>query len=244
MSLAEHFHTALSASADELPGVALLPERLARASAQALPVAGASISLCFAPGRHLPLGASDPTSGEVERQQFTTGEGPCVASHDSGEPVRATESTLHARWPGFYDAVATRTPVRSIVTLPLPDELLGIGALDLYLNPPEGADTLDAEDAQTIGDQVTTVLQTASRTARSHPELPGWTDAPPAQRRALVWQAIGLVSASLRLPGPDALSLLRAQAYSTDTSLDELAAALIAGEAQPQEMALDADHPE
>jgi hypothetical protein len=244
VSLIEHFHTALSASADELPGVELLPERLARASAEVLPVAGAGISLCFSPGRHLPLGASDPTSGEVERQQFTTGEGPCVASHDSGEPVRATEATLHSRWPGFYDAMATRTPVRSILTLPLPDELLGVGALDLYLRPPEGADALDGEDAVTIGEQVTDVLQTASRTGRSTSELPGWTDAHPARRRALVWQAIGLVSSSLRVPGPDALSVLRAHAYSTGTSLDELAAALIAGEVQPQEMALDADHPQ
>jgi hypothetical protein len=237
VSLVENFHTALSFSAEELPGDELLPERLARACADVLPVYGAGISLCFAAGRHLPLGASDPTSGEVERQQFTTGEGPCVASHDTGEPVLATESTLHSQWPGFYDAVADRTPVRSILTLPLPDELLGIGALDLYVSPPHDVQALSRRDAVTVSNQVTEVLQTSSRRADPRPDLPGWTDAPPAQRRALVWQAIGMVSAALRVPGPDALSLLRAHAYAAASSLDELAAEVMAGQVPPQDMA-------
>ncbi len=243
MSLVEKFHTVLSASAEELPGVELLPERLARASASVLPVFGAGLSLCFAPERHLPLGASDPASGEVERQQFTTGEGPCVACHDSGKSVLASESTLRSSWPGFFDAVASRTPVRSIFTLPLPDELLGVGVLEFYLDSPDGADALSIEHAVTVGGQVTAVLQAASRGAQRHSELPGWTDTPPAQRRALVWQAIGMVSGSLRLPGADALALLRAHAYGSSTTVDALAATLVSGQVRPRDLAPDADHP-
>ena len=243
MTLVENFETVLSYSADELPGDELLPERLARACAELLPVYGAGISLCFAPGRHLPLGASDPTSSEIERQQFTTGEGPCVASHDSGAPVLATTSTLSSQWPGFYDALATRTPVRSIITLPLPDPLTGIGALDLYISPPQGVEVLDPMDALTAGAYVTAALHEATSRAALDSGLPAWVDAPPAQRRSLVWQAIGLVSTALHVPGADALSLLRARAYAEASSLDELAARLLAGEVQPEDMAVDSDGP-
>ena len=243
MSLVENFRTVLSHSAGELPGDELLPERLARACAEVLPVYGAGISLCFAPGRHLPLGASGPASTEIERQQFTTGEGPCIASHDSGAPVLAGDATLSSRWPGFYDALATRTPVRSIITLPLPDPLLGIGALDLYISPPQGVEALAPIDALTAGACVTAALQESSGRASSDPGLPAWVDAPPARRRSLVWQAIGLVSAVLNVPGHDALSLLRAHAYADESSLDELAARLLAGDAHPEDMAVDSDGP-
>ena len=53
------FSAAMAASAQQWPGAALLPQRLARACAQVLPVTGAGMSLYFASGRRLPLGASD-----------------------------------------------------------------------------------------------------------------------------------------------------------------------------------------
>jgi hypothetical protein len=71
VTLVEDFHIALAASAVDLPGPELLPERLARACALVLPVDGAGISLFFASDRRLPLGASDPVSAEAERLQFT-----------------------------------------------------------------------------------------------------------------------------------------------------------------------------
>ena len=43
MTLAENFHIALASSAADLPGPELLPERLARACAQALPVDGIGV---------------------------------------------------------------------------------------------------------------------------------------------------------------------------------------------------------
>ena len=48
MTLAERFAPALARSSPDLPGAALLPERLARACAEVLPVDGAEISL-FSP---------------------------------------------------------------------------------------------------------------------------------------------------------------------------------------------------
>jgi hypothetical protein len=57
-------------------------------------VDGAGISLFFASDRRLPLGASDPDTAEAERLQFTVGEGPCLTSYVTGEPVLADEATM------------------------------------------------------------------------------------------------------------------------------------------------------
>ncbi len=163
MTLIEDFRIALAASAAELPGVELLPERLALACAGVLPVDGAGISLFFASDRRLPLGASDPASAEAERLQFTIGEGPCLTSHATGDIVIADAATMRARWPGYYEALATRTPIRGTLSLPLHDELRGIGALDLYVVPPHEVGALSLGDAMTGRTEVAAVLQAQSR---------------------------------------------------------------------------------
>ena len=224
MALIEKFRTALAASAVDLPGPEMLPERLARACARVLPVDGAGISLFFATGRRLPLGASDEVFAEAERLQFTTGEGPCLSAHAEGRPVIADEPTMAARWPAFHEALVTRTPVRSTISLPLADELQGIGALDLYLVPPRSADALSLADALAVSAEVVEVFAADSRRAERDHQAPGWLDAPSAERRSLVWQAIGFLNAGLGLPSPDALAVLRAHAFTTGVDLDELAA--------------------
>jgi hypothetical protein len=241
MDLVENFHVALSSSAVDLPGDELLPERLARACARVLPVDGAGISLFFSSDRRLPLGASDPTSAETERLQFTAGEGPCLTSHATGEPVLADEATIRSRWPGFYDALVARTPIRGVISLPLRDELRGIGALDLYVVPPHDIGALGLRDALTVSDQVAAVLQAQNDRSRRRSDGPAWLDAPAAARRSTVWQAIGFVNAALDLPSPDALAVLRAHAYATGTSLDELADQVLSRQVCVDELALDPD---
>jgi len=227
VSLVEDFRTALAASAVELPGPELLPERLARACAAVLPVDGAGISLFFSEDRRLPLGASDPMSAEAERLQFTTGEGPCLSAHAEGRPLLADEATIASRWPAYYDELVSRTSIRGTISLPLEDELRGIGALDLYVVPPRDIATLSLQDALTVTAEVAAVFGAHGRQARQDRDAPAWLDAPAAARRSLVWQAMGFVNSALCVPSPDALALLRAHAYARGQALDDLAAQVI-----------------
>jgi hypothetical protein len=244
VTLVEDFHLALAALAAEFPGSELLPERLARASAQVLPVDGAGISLFFSSDRRLPLGASDPASAEAERLQFTAGEGPCLTSHATGAVVLADTATLRARWPAYYDALAARTPIRGSLSLPLRHELSGIGALDLYVVSPHGVASVRVDDALAVAGQVAAVLQVRSRQDRvSSSGGPAWLDAPAAERRSTVWQAIGFVNSALGVPSPDALALLRAHAYAEGQSLDDLAAQVLSRQVPVEELALDSDSP-
>jgi hypothetical protein len=239
VTLLVDFHDALTAAGADLPGAELLPERLAQACAQVLPVDGAGIGLFFSDGRRLPLGASDPVSGEAERLQFTLGDGPCLSSHASGEAVVADEPTIRSRWPAFHDALLTRTPVRGTVSLPLGGGLEAIGALDLYLVPPRAVGGVSLPDARAVAAEVAEALQVGGCDGERS-DGPAWLDTPAAGRRSRVWQAMGFVNSALGLSSPDALALLRAHAYAEGSSLDELAVRVVAREVRLDELSPEA----
>jgi hypothetical protein len=240
VTISDRFDAAVAASAGDLPDPALLPVRLARAVAQVLPVDGAGISLFFATGRRLPLGASDESAAEAERLQFTVGEGPCLSAVAAGRPVLADEATIAARWPAFHDDLVSRTPVRAVISLPLVDgQRQCFGALDLYLVPPKDIGAVRLFDALEVTREVVSVFQAASRPSLRGSDGPAWLDAPAAGRRSLVWQAMGFVNAGLHVTAEDALALLRAHAYSEGRDLDDLAADVLSGDVSLAELVED-----
>ena len=242
MTIAERFAVAVERSAPHLPGAELLPERLARACTDVLPVDGAGISMFFLPDRRLPLGASDGEAAEAERLQFTTGEGPCLCAHASGRPVVAREAEIRSRWPAFHDALVTRTAVRGIVSLPLSGRTGVFGALDLYLAPPHDARAVEFADAVAVAGEVASAL-TRAGSDDAHPDGPAWLDAPAVERRSLVWQAMGFVNAGLGISSQDALAVLRAHAYSEGLDLDDLAVRVLSRQIPLADLAPDGEAP-
>ena len=241
MSILERFSLALAASAVELPGPALLPERLARAAAAALPVDGAGVSLFFSSSRRLPLGSSDAEAALAERLQFTVGEGPCLSAHATGRPVAADEATIRFTWPLFYTELRARTAVRGIISLPLEDELHGFGALDLYLTEPGDVRSVALADALDVSREIVTVFRATDRRASPRGDGPAWLDAPSAERRSLVWQAMGFLNAGLGIQSPDALELLRAHAFAEGIDLEDLAARVLDREVPLEALATGSD---
>ncbi|WP_204263812.1 GAF domain-containing protein [Geodermatophilus normandii] len=241
MTVVEEFRIAVAAAAAELAGPELLPERLARACARVLPVDGAGICLFFAEDRRLPLGASDPAASTAERLQFTAGSGPCLSAHAEGRPQVADEVTIRSRWPAFYDGLVTRTPIRGIISLPLGDELRDIGALDLYTVPPNDVTALSLADALDISAEVTSTFRAHGQATRRHSDTPVWLDAPSAERRSIVWQAMGFLNSGLDVSSSDALAILRAHAYGYGEDLDQLARRVVDGEIPLERLALDHD---
>jgi hypothetical protein len=241
MSITEQFTDAVDAAAGDLPGLELLPERLALACAQVLPVDGAGISLFFAADRRLPLGASDRAAADAERLQFTVGDGPCLSSFAEGHPILADEDTIRTRWPAFHDSLVTRTPIRSVVSLPLHDEYRELGVLDLYLVPPRDLGDLDLDLGRAVAGEVTAALRATNGRSSADADGPAWLDAPAAGRRSLVWQAIGFVNSGLGVGSPDALAMLRAHAYSEGLTLDDLAARVVDRDVPLERLSVGAD---
>lgn len=235
------FRAAMAASAEGLPAAELVPQRLAEAAAQVLPVAGVGLSLYFATGRRLPLGASDPVAASAERLQFTVGEGPCLSAHAEQRALVADEAELAERWPVFTAELVARTPVRGVIALPLEDGLAEVGVLDLYVVPPHRVGELSVSDALVVTREVTRVFQETNGPGR--PGGPAWLDSPAAQRRSLVWQAMGFVNVSLRVDSPEALALLRAYAYGRGTDVDDVAAAVLDRSLPVDALLAEADAP-
>jgi hypothetical protein len=242
MNLAERFSAALAAEATPDAVPELLPQRLSRAVVRVLPADGAGISVRVDPDRQSPLGSSDPDSGLAERLQFTVGAGPCLQSSASRQPVFVIEDDLRRRWPAYYDLLVAGTPYRGIVALPLRRGLAGAGAIDLYFRDSARVATLDVFAAMAVGDLVTAALaEAAVWSTWEETEGPEWLHGPPAERRALVWQAMGMASLALGVQADQALSVLRGQAYAQGRTVDELAADLVSGRLDAREVLGDDD---
>jgi hypothetical protein len=206
----------------------VLPVQLTRAAAAALGIDGAGLSIHDTAGHSTPLGANDEAATTAERLQFTAGAGPCTFAANSG-------------WPAFHDLLVTHTAFRSVVALPLPGDLRGSGALDLYLTHPVGLVTFDAVEALCVAELISDQLGHATAWSEwTEVAAPPWTNSEAARQRARVWMAIGMVSLALRLQTSDALAVLRSHAYAADRTVDDLAADLVSGRLTAQQLGQDA----
>ena len=235
MTIAGRFQEALlEAEEPGLGGPELLPVRLSRAAARMLAVDGAGISLTDAVGRRVPLGASSEDASAAERLQFTTGEGPCTAAQETGQPVFAVEEDLRRRWPVFADLLFGATPFRAVVALPLLPALAGQGAMDLFFTRPDEVPGLDVFEALAVGGLVTSALSDAAVWSEwSAATGPEWLHGPQTHRRAAVWEVLGRLGIELELTAPAALDLLRAYSYGIGRLVDDVAADVLAGRLDP-----------
>lgn len=238
MTIARRFAHALATDTGDLlddPG--LLPALLTRAADSVLAADGVGLSVHEKATRRTPLAASNEPAATVERVQFTAGEGPCMVAAEFGLPVFATEKLLSSRWPLFYDMIVTQTSVRSVLALPLPGALKGLVVLDVCFIDPAGPGIIDIFAARTVARMVAERLDRAADWSLSpRSEGPPWMDTLDAQRRAVVWVAVGMVSMALTIPAPDALALLRGHAYATDRTVDDLAADLVDRHVHPDQL--------
>ena len=204
----------------------LLPSALARIVAQLLPFDAAGLSVHGEPDSRFPLGASDDAAATAERLQFTHGDGPCFRAMRDGRPVVATEDRWRELWPALAEDHFARTSFHGGLAVPLRVGPVRFGVLDLYSRSSRTLDGSTVIDAQVVAALVTSVLLQhlhGEGATGDASETAEWSAGPEALRRRQVWVAIGMVGLSLALPSEQALAVLRAHAFATSTTLDELA---------------------
>jgi hypothetical protein len=243
VTIAERFEAALDDATDrDLAGPELLPVRLARACARMLPVDDAGLSLVDAAQQRVPLSASSAAAEVAERLQFTVGAGPCMTAQETRQPVFAVEAELRRRWPVFAELLTGSTPFRAVVALPLQPALAGAGAVDLYFRRSDDVLELDVFEALAVGQLVTSTLSDAAVWSSWTPEDgPEWLQGPVPRRRAAVWEAMGRLSVDLELGAEAALALLRARAYGSGRTVDDVAAELLSGRVRSADLGTGAD---
>jgi hypothetical protein len=233
---ADRFDQALEASAADPDAPALLPARVARACAHALPVDGAGLSL-HAGALRVPIGASSTLTAHAERLQFTFGDGPCLRAFDDGRTIAFEPQDIQRNWPDLYAALMTDSPFRGVLSLPLPEPLGPTVVLDLWVGDPAMLPRLDRAEVAAVVERVTEEL---ARDLREGARIPAadsaWLEGRDALLRSSTWQAVGNVGMALLLDTPDALEVIRAAAVTSGRSVDEVASDLLTGRLQPLDL--------
>jgi hypothetical protein len=186
-----------------------------------LGVDGASVTAVSGPEVSGPLFASDELSALLEELQFTAGEGPGADEFGLGSPVLIADLELAAaRWPGFVpEAVAAGA--RAMFALPLQAGAIRVGVLSLYRAVPGPLQAGELADVLVFADIALQLLLDASSGVIGSPgyrPLDGLSD-----RRAVVYQATGMISVQLDVSLAEALVRLRAYAFAASTPLGEVA---------------------
>ena len=200
--------------------------RLVQACRDATDVTGAGIML-MADGQHRgTVGASDAAIAVVEELQFTLGEGPCIDTFTSGAPVMEPHlrDPDEQRWHEF-SGPALAAGVEAIFGFPLVVGGVRLGALDLYLDHPYVLTAEQYADAVTMADVVANAILALQ--SRAEPGALAIELETGAQVRSVVHQASGMLAVQLDIPVVDALARLRAYAYSEDTSINDVARAVV-----------------
>jgi hypothetical protein len=133
--------------------------------------------------------------------------------------------SVAGRWPGFVAAALT-AGARAIFALPLQAGAIRVGILSLYRVLPGVLSAAELADALVLADMALQLLLDASAGISGSPgyrPLDGLSD-----RRAVVYQATGMISVQLGVSLEEALIRLRAHAFATSMALGELAAEVVA----------------
>ncbi len=208
----------VSASPDEEPRSA----RLCDVAAEVTAMSGAGIMLMSGAVPRGSLCSSNDVSALIEDLQFTLGEGPCVDAYDLNHPViepdLADPST--ARWLAF-STPAIRAGVRAVFGFPLQVGAVRLGALNLYRDRPGPLSDDQHADSLVMADVAAKVVMTMQSEAAPG-EVAAELEAG-ANLRFVVHQASGMVSVQLGITVAEALTTIRAYAFSNDRVLDDVA---------------------
>ena len=199
-----------------------IPRRLCAVAVELLPVTGASVSL-RSNGMPVQVSASDDAAARMGDMQATLGEGPCLSAARTGAPVLVSDlasGRYASRWPVFAQQAA-EAGVQAVYAIPLGDDSVCVGTLDLYGARPRELSDRELHTAQLVAAVMTVALMALPR--QEDGEGTGedsWLSGLTTEHDE-IYQAIGMIMAQLRIGTDDALARLRARAFAEGrTALD------------------------
>lgn len=204
---------------------------IAALTAGAVPAAVSASVALTAPAWSGHAIAVDERAARLEALERHGGTGPGPDALRAGRAVEAADLRTERRWPTFA-RVAADVGVLAVRAVPmLVRDGPPIGVLTVYGDTPAAFGPADRGLADRIAGLATVVV---AGTMRSYDD----TALTARLRQALVSrssidQAIGIVMAERGCPAEKALTLLRAAAHRRGTTLQEVAADLVAGTDEP-----------
>lgn len=182
----------------------------------------AALTVSYATSNRVTLCATNDVARRLEDLQDVVGEGPGHSAAESGQiEICMVPAGASPRWSMFVDAAEDVSPSTSIHAVPMQPGGQIFGVITLYQSPQRAKPLgLQRQELQFLADVVGAALLNDPGASEVSPDGP-WSS------RALVHQATGMVVAQLQLPPDDALAILRAHAYAQQTTLSEIASAVV-----------------
>jgi len=201
-----------------------IPGRLCMVAVKLLPVIGASVSL-RSEGMPVQLSASSDQAARLGEVQATLGDGPCTYAAEIGAPVIAADLTNGrdaCRWPVFAQQ-ATAAGVQAVYSVPLGNDAVCVGTLDLYRATPGELTQRELRTAQLVASVMTVALMALPRGEENgHGGEEPWLSGL-ATDHDEVYQAIGMIMVQLGVASDEALARLRAHAFAHNRTALEVA---------------------
>lgn len=185
---------------------------------------GVSVSL-HRHGRLLTVAASDDRIAQMDRDQYSTGEGPCLSAAAEGRTIEVTSLDGETRWPDFVP-LARRGGIASILSSPLKSAAGPVGALNMYSKSEDAFGSHQRDLASLFAEQASGILAEADHDEPDDDMSERLHDALVA--RTAIAQAQGILMAGNGGSPEDAYATLRHSARSTERSVREQAEATIA----------------
>lgn len=210
---------------DELVSLSLT--RVCAMARDELGLSGAALTVMTDDGAQAVAASSDRRSRALEQVGFALGEGPAREAFLYGRPVLVPDlDQAFSRWPGWAPEAA-KIGVGAAYAFPVQLGAVRFGVLTAHAEKPRDLNTPEVRRCLVLAEIATDLLLTSSTNgSQSRPD--------PALQQALhlrseIYQAQGMVMVALEVSLAEALTRMRAHAYSTGRDLTEVALAIIGG---------------
>lgn len=213
------------AELDAAPGKARSPAAWCEAAREIVGVAGAGVMLMPGEPSAGSLCTTDDVSARIEELQFTTGEGPCMDAYRQGRVVGEPDLARprDSRWPVFA-AAALQAGARAIFAFPVQLGAARLGVLDLYRDAAGPLRDEQHAAGLALAEVIARWVLDAQAGASPGTLAQVFDD---VDFHVAVHNAAGAVSVQAGVGIAEALTLLRAYAFSTDRAIGDIAAEVV-----------------
>lgn len=193
-----------------------------------LPITGASISVFDAAGRQSTICATDATAARLDELQLELGEGPNWEAITRGAPVLIDDvkNASLTEFPTFGTSVLA-LEVGALFAFPMVLGAVTVGVVGLYRARSGKLSPGSQDRARRLADRATTrAVRQALTSAAAESVVPEPADAPALRRE--VHQATGMILVQLDVSATEAFIRLRAHAFASGRSVQEVARDVVA----------------
>lgn len=184
---------------------------------------GVSVSLTRH-GQLTTVAASDETIAQMDRDQYATGEGPCLSAAAEGHWFHAESLADETRWSHFVPR-AIEEGIASILATPLMVSAQPVGSLNIYSNTDHAFGPLDQELAALFASQASSILAEARTDMTTEEVALRLREA--LITRQVIAHAEGVIMGQQSISADAAYANLRQSAKRTGVNVRETAATVL-----------------